>query len=230
MHEAGEAYPLGMHPNCERAKSDMIYVREVAMMMVMDRLMDKPGWEQKVFDEEIAGKWIEEALALPDDLFLGDGLPAEKAWEDIDEDEDEDEDIDEDGDRDGEGDDEDDGMEVGNKEENKENEDDGARPMTGATSSDSWNDSGSDVRDYDWSRGPRQWKMKKLKKVLTRECMEYVRNSHLIRSMDVSLPVYIVHQRASSESRIFQDQRHHPHPRRYLFRCQIRYSRHRRPP
>ena len=35
------------------------------MMRIMDRLTEKPEWHRKVFDDEIAGRWIEEALALP---------------------------------------------------------------------------------------------------------------------------------------------------------------------
>ncbi len=59
-------YPMGIHHGCYGAKSDMVSVRELAMMMVMDRLTDKPDWHVKVFDEEIAKKWREEALAWPD--------------------------------------------------------------------------------------------------------------------------------------------------------------------
>jgi hypothetical protein len=60
-------YPKGIHYNCSGAKSAMILVREVAMMLVMDRLTDKPNWHVKVFDDEIAEKWKAEALAWPDD-------------------------------------------------------------------------------------------------------------------------------------------------------------------
>lgn len=37
------------------------------MMAVMDLLTDKPDWHIKVFDDEIAEKWRQEALAWPDD-------------------------------------------------------------------------------------------------------------------------------------------------------------------
>ncbi len=60
-------YPLGIHYNCFGADSAMLLVREVAMMLVMDRLTDKPDWHIKVFDDEIAAKWKAEALAWPDD-------------------------------------------------------------------------------------------------------------------------------------------------------------------
>ncbi|KAM0544342.1 hypothetical protein ACHAPJ_011878 [Fusarium lateritium] len=66
-------YPTAAHPHCTGAISDMLPVREVAMMIVMDRLTDKPDWHLKVFDDSITVKWIEEGLAIPD----------ESLWEDI---------------------------------------------------------------------------------------------------------------------------------------------------
>ncbi|KAK7428198.1 hypothetical protein QQZ08_005264 [Neonectria magnoliae] len=63
-------YPIGVHTNCYGAKSEMLLVREVAMMIVMDRLSDKPDWHLKVFDDAIVKKWTEEALALPvEDMY-----------------------------------------------------------------------------------------------------------------------------------------------------------------
>lgn len=56
---------MGIHSNCWGSESDMLLVREVAMMIVMDRLTDKPDWHLKVFDEAIAEKWIQEGLDLP---------------------------------------------------------------------------------------------------------------------------------------------------------------------
>ncbi|KAH6628146.1 hypothetical protein F5144DRAFT_654177 [Chaetomium tenue] len=47
--------------------SSMMPVREVAMLLDMDRLADKPNWHIKVFDDEIATKWKAEALAWPDE-------------------------------------------------------------------------------------------------------------------------------------------------------------------
>lgn len=35
------------------------------MMIVMERLTDKPDWHIKVFDNAIVGKWIEEGLEIP---------------------------------------------------------------------------------------------------------------------------------------------------------------------
>jgi len=60
-------YPIGAHGSCYGAESDIIMIRELAMMSIMDRLTDKENWEKKVFDDEIVSKWREEALAIPDD-------------------------------------------------------------------------------------------------------------------------------------------------------------------
>lgn len=54
-------YPIGF-PVARAAKSDILPVREVAMMMLMDNLTDKPDWHKKVFDEAIVAKWRHEAL------------------------------------------------------------------------------------------------------------------------------------------------------------------------
>ncbi|KAM5345135.1 hypothetical protein ACJ41O_010997 [Fusarium nematophilum] len=62
-------YPIGIHHNCYGSESEMLLVREVAMMMVMESLTDKPDWHVKVFDDEIASKWKAEALALPVDAM-----------------------------------------------------------------------------------------------------------------------------------------------------------------
>lgn len=62
-------YPIGIHSTCDDSLSGLITVREVAMMNVMDRLMDKPDWHKKVFNDEIISKWRREALEIPDDYF-----------------------------------------------------------------------------------------------------------------------------------------------------------------
>jgi hypothetical protein len=62
-------YPIGIHFNCYGSESEMLLVREVAMMMVMESITDKPDWHVKVFDPEIANKWKAEALALPVDAM-----------------------------------------------------------------------------------------------------------------------------------------------------------------
>lgn len=58
---------MGIHHNCDAAQSDMLLVREVAMMLIMDRLTDKQNWHVKVFDDDITEKWKTEALAWPED-------------------------------------------------------------------------------------------------------------------------------------------------------------------
>jgi hypothetical protein len=59
-------YPIGAHHGDYESRSELIYVRELAMMDVMEKLTDKPDWHKKVFDENIVLKWRKEALAVPD--------------------------------------------------------------------------------------------------------------------------------------------------------------------
>ncbi|KAF2874623.1 hypothetical protein BDV95DRAFT_566610 [Massariosphaeria phaeospora] len=59
-------YPIGVHRDCESATSDLLPVREVAMMNVMEKLTDKDNWHEKVFDDLVVSKWREEALEIPD--------------------------------------------------------------------------------------------------------------------------------------------------------------------
>lgn len=73
----GEIYPMGIHSSCIGSESELLLVREVAMMIVMNELTDKPDWHVKVFDETIAEKWIEEALALPTEPLYHDIVPSE---------------------------------------------------------------------------------------------------------------------------------------------------------
>ncbi|KAI1880576.1 hypothetical protein JX265_000816 [Neoarthrinium moseri] len=63
------SFPVGMDVHCEEAVSSLLPVREVAMMVIMDRLTDKPEWNKKVFDEHILAKWRKEALDFPDDAL-----------------------------------------------------------------------------------------------------------------------------------------------------------------
>jgi hypothetical protein len=74
-------FPIGAHVNCPGAASDLLPIREVAMMLLMDRLTDKPNWHRKVFDDDIVGRWRQEALAQPeDDLYreITDGRKMDK--------------------------------------------------------------------------------------------------------------------------------------------------------
>ncbi|KAJ4298808.1 hypothetical protein N0V88_003846 [Collariella sp. IMI 366227] len=58
---------MGIHPECAGSDSALLLVREVAMMLVMDRLTDKPDWHVKIYDETIVDKWRQEALAWPEE-------------------------------------------------------------------------------------------------------------------------------------------------------------------
>jgi hypothetical protein len=62
-------YPIGAHGNIWGSDSDVIPVRELAVMDVMEKLTDKEDWHRKVFDEDIVAKWRKEALAIPDAHF-----------------------------------------------------------------------------------------------------------------------------------------------------------------
>ena len=62
-------YPIGAHGSCYGSDSDIITVRELAMMDIMDKLTDKEHWHEKVFNEEIVAKWRKEALAIPDEAL-----------------------------------------------------------------------------------------------------------------------------------------------------------------
>jgi hypothetical protein len=67
----GPVYPIGAHHNCWGANSELLPVREVFMVTLMDRLTDKIDWHKKVLDEEIVAKWRKEALEQPEDeLYL----------------------------------------------------------------------------------------------------------------------------------------------------------------
>ena len=72
-------YPIGTHQDFPNSKSDLLPIRELAMMSIMDRLTDKPDWHTKVFDETIVSKWREEALSVPDEEFVNISWNA-KGW------------------------------------------------------------------------------------------------------------------------------------------------------
>lgn len=67
----GPMYPIGAHHNCSGSDSELLPVREVFMMILMDRLTDKINWHKKIFDEQIVAKWRKEALEQPEEkLYL----------------------------------------------------------------------------------------------------------------------------------------------------------------
>ncbi|KAH8886347.1 hypothetical protein GQ53DRAFT_727710 [Thozetella sp. PMI_491] len=55
-------YPIGAHYNCSGTSSDLLAIREVAMMALVDKLTDKSNWQEKVYDDTIVAKWREEAM------------------------------------------------------------------------------------------------------------------------------------------------------------------------
>lgn len=62
-HVPETQYPVGF-PGTDGGESDTLQMREVAMMMLMDQITDKPNWQEKVFDESIVQKWRQEARTL----------------------------------------------------------------------------------------------------------------------------------------------------------------------
>jgi hypothetical protein len=52
-----DLYPHGAHSSDGLSESDLIYVRELAMIDVMEKLTDKPDWHKKVFDDTIVARW-----------------------------------------------------------------------------------------------------------------------------------------------------------------------------
>ncbi|KAG5808941.1 hypothetical protein H9Q74_008892 [Fusarium xylarioides] len=59
-------YPIGF-PECKKSQSQVMPVKEVAMMILMDTLTDKPDWHKEVFDETIVQKWRDEARQQSED-------------------------------------------------------------------------------------------------------------------------------------------------------------------
>lgn len=60
-------YRLGCFRGVRRIESNMLQVREVAMMILMNNLTDKKNWHEKVFDDGIVAKWRREALEQDED-------------------------------------------------------------------------------------------------------------------------------------------------------------------
>ena len=58
-------YRLGSF--CYRvSETPLLQAREVAMLILMDRLTDKPDWHEKIFNRTIVEEWKEEALSQPE--------------------------------------------------------------------------------------------------------------------------------------------------------------------
>lgn len=60
-------YPVGCHPNVGGIESPILPMREVGMMLLMDKLTDKPDWFKKVFDDKIVEKWRRESQTQSED-------------------------------------------------------------------------------------------------------------------------------------------------------------------
>ena len=60
-------YRCGSFHGAAGCLSELIQVREVMMMMLMDALTDKPNWHEKVFDDTIVAKWRNETMAEPEE-------------------------------------------------------------------------------------------------------------------------------------------------------------------
>lgn len=75
------SYPHGAHPNVIGSESDLLPVREVCMMGVMDKITDKKDWHKKVFDETICEKWREEAMSIPDRDIMAAAAAPQSSWD-----------------------------------------------------------------------------------------------------------------------------------------------------
>jgi hypothetical protein len=67
--EKDAVYPIGSHSYFSGSESDLLPVREFAMMAIMNQLTEKPDWHKKVWDDKIVAKWRDEALSIPDKVF-----------------------------------------------------------------------------------------------------------------------------------------------------------------
>ncbi|KAH6839436.1 hypothetical protein B0I37DRAFT_400043 [Chaetomium sp. MPI-CAGE-AT-0009] len=72
-----EFYRCGSFQGATGSLSELLQVREVAMLLLMDRLTDKANWEKKVFDDTIVAKWRHEALTQ-DETAMYEGIVDEK--------------------------------------------------------------------------------------------------------------------------------------------------------
>ena len=73
-------YRCGSFEGAIGCLSELLQVREVAMMLLMDRLTDKPNWHDKVFDDAIVARWRNEALtqdeeAIHQEIVAGKPIP-----------------------------------------------------------------------------------------------------------------------------------------------------------
>lgn len=71
IHQGGlpgeDFYRQGSSANNWYTESALLQVREVAMLILMDRLTDQPNWHKAMFDSAIVASWRSEALTQPED-------------------------------------------------------------------------------------------------------------------------------------------------------------------
>ncbi|KAK0647061.1 hypothetical protein B0T16DRAFT_330051 [Cercophora newfieldiana] len=72
-----EFYRIAAHPECAGASTPILMVREIGMLIFMDRLTDKPNWDHDVFDETVVAQWRHEAFTQSED-YLRDAILADK--------------------------------------------------------------------------------------------------------------------------------------------------------
>lgn len=70
-HGGNKAFPLAVD---ESWASNGVTLREKRMLDFINKITDKPGWEVKIFDQEIVSRWRAEAdVRLPEfdgDVYL----------------------------------------------------------------------------------------------------------------------------------------------------------------
>lgn len=59
----GPVHPMGHGADC--LDVEYLTVREVAMIIVMDRFTDRPEWESEIFDDGFTSQWIIDTLKQP---------------------------------------------------------------------------------------------------------------------------------------------------------------------
>ncbi|KAL7930104.1 hypothetical protein V8C35DRAFT_324538 [Trichoderma chlorosporum] len=75
-------YGIGM-PKGRGSISEILTIREVAMMLIMDKLTEKPNWHEKVFDEAIAQKWRQEATTQSENSLYSRIVEGKLTWGEI---------------------------------------------------------------------------------------------------------------------------------------------------
>lgn len=64
-YQPSQCFPLAVDQSWQ---SYGVSLREQRMLEFIDKITDKPSWEEKVFDEEIVAKWRKEADVRPEGL------------------------------------------------------------------------------------------------------------------------------------------------------------------